>query len=346
MDGDQPQTVDIGHTNRFGEFGFGKRRLSAIALAKWPAVLYSLKRNTKERAPLSQSGLKPTRLTLGTAQLGLRYGIANRVGRPDDATATALLDRAWAAGIRSFDTARAYGDAEARLGEWLGADHLGAMVISKLPRLAGDAVHPVFDESETALGKNRLAAYLAHDVEDLATPAVAEALKTLQDDGRIAAFGASVYTPEQAWRALGVDGVGVIQLPLSLFNQRMAESGVIAACAEAAVTVFARSVFVQGLIFLDPETLPAHLAAARDVLRKFRALCAASEIAPLSLALAAVSARAGVASVVVGAETPRQIEEIAAAAAQTVDPRLIEQAVALADDVPADLFDPSTWPAS
>ena len=90
-----------------------------------------------------KSSLHPTRLTLGTAQLGLRYGIANRAGRPDDATAAALLDRAWDLGIRSFDTARAYGDAEARLGGWLGDGHHEPMVISKLPRLAGDAGVPL-----------------------------------------------------------------------------------------------------------------------------------------------------------------------------------------------------------
>ncbi|MDP7343297.1 MAG: aldo/keto reductase [Alphaproteobacteria bacterium] len=291
-----------------------------------------------------KSSLHPTRLTLGTAQLGLRYGIANRAGRPDDATAAALLDRAWDLGIRSFDTARAYGDAEARLGGWLGDGHHEAMVISKLPRLAGEAVVQIFEQSEAALGQNRLTAYLVHDVDDLADPAVADALRALVETGRIAAFGASVYTAEQAMRALDVEGLAAIQLPLSLFNLRMVISGVLGACAEAGVVVFARSVFVQGLIFLDPAALPGHLTAARGVLGEFHALCAAAGSDPLTLALATVLARAEVGSVVVGAETPGQIEEIAAAAARTVDPDLIERARDLAAGAPAELFDPSTWP--
>lgn len=260
-----------------------------------------------------------------------------------------MLDRAWDLGIRSFDTAPAYGNAEERLGRWLGADHQGAMVISKLPRLAGDAVRRadtvrrVFDESEAALGPNRLTAYLAHDVDDLADPAVVDTLRALEEEGRIAAFGASVYTPEQAMRALGVEGAGAIQLPLSLFNQRMVESGALAACAAAEVTVFARSVFVQGLIFLDPAALPEHLAAARGVLGEFRTLCAAAKTDPLSLALAVVVARSEIDSVVVGAEKPGQIEDIAAAAAKTADPDLISRALALTAEAPSDLFDPSTW---
>ena len=293
---------------------------------------------------MTQSTLHPTRITLGTAQLGLAYGIANRTGHPDHATATALLDRAWSLSIRSFDTAHAYGDAELRLGDWLGNDHHGAMVISKLPRLDGNAVGGVFADSEAALGKNRLTVYLAHDVDDLANSRVAEELRTLKDAGRIAAFGASVYTPEQAMRALGVAGVGAIQLPLSLFNRRMIESGALAACAEAGVTVFTRSVFVQSMIFLDPADLPEHLAPARGVLGDFQALCRAATTNPLALSLAAVLTRREIDSVVVGAETPGQIEDIAAAATTFVDPDLIDQAAALAANAPADVFDPSTWP--
>ncbi len=298
---------------------------------------------------MTHTSSHPTRITLGTAQLGLRYGIANRAGRPDDATAAALLDRAWDLGIRSFDTARAYGDAEERLGRWLGRDHEGAVVISKLPRLDGNRIGRAFEDSEAALGKNRLGVYLAHATDDLADPAVADALRALKESGRIGAFGASVYTPEQAMRALDVAGVGAIQLPFSLFNQRMAESGVLRACATAGVTVFARSIFVQGLIFLDPAAVPDHLAGARGVLENFHALCAETKNDPLDLALAVVLAQPEVDSVVVGAETPDQIEAIAKAAAKTVDRDqrdLIVRARALAADAPDDLFDPSTWPSS
>ena len=188
--------------------------------------------------------LHPTRITLGTAQLGLGYGIANRAGRPGDATATALLDRAWGLGIRSFDTARAYGDAEQRLGDWLGGSHHEAMVVSKLPKLAGKPVGGIFDESETSLGKNRLTIYMAHDVDDLVNPRVAEVMRALKEAGRIAA----------------------------------------------------------------------------------------------------VLSRREIDSVVVGAETPDQIEEIAASAAKIVEPDLIEQAFELGASAPAEVFDPSTWP--
>jgi aryl-alcohol dehydrogenase-like predicted oxidoreductase len=227
--------------------------------------------------------------------------------------------------------------------------HRDAMVISKLPRLdgadtAGDAVVRAFDDSAAALGHGQPVAYLAHHIGDFASPDVSDAFARLKETGRITAFGASVYTPEDVERALAVDGLGVIQLPVSLFNRRMIDSGALAACAKAGITVFARSVFVQGLIFLDPDALPDHLAPARATLRSFRALCADANIAPMVLALAAVLRQDGVHSVVVGADTPDQIGEICAAARATVDPDLIAQAATLSVDAPDTVFDPSQWP--
>ena len=81
------------------------------------------------------------RLVLGTAQLGMSYGIANSMGQPDQDVANAIVREAWDSGICKFDTAQAYGDSERVLGAALNV--LGvvsvAKVISKLdPRLDVD----------------------------------------------------------------------------------------------------------------------------------------------------------------------------------------------------------------
>src|SRR5690606_21493334 len=52
----------------------------------------------------------PRRLTLGSAQWGMPYGIANRTGPPSRDELAELLRVARDAGIRAIDTARAYGE--------------------------------------------------------------------------------------------------------------------------------------------------------------------------------------------------------------------------------------------
>ena len=56
--------------------------------------------------------------TLGTAQLGMEYGLTNKAGKPELKKAFEVLDEAIKQGIRSFDTASAYGDSEKILGEY------------------------------------------------------------------------------------------------------------------------------------------------------------------------------------------------------------------------------------
>jgi aryl-alcohol dehydrogenase-like predicted oxidoreductase len=79
---------------------------------------------------LGRTGIRATRIGLGLAALG-RPGYIN-VGHAEDlegayavgdmeARAHAVLDAAWAAGVRYFDAARSYGRAEDFLGGWLRA---------------------------------------------------------------------------------------------------------------------------------------------------------------------------------------------------------------------------------
>ena len=56
-------------------------------------------------------------LSLGTAQLGLKYGIANRVGMLSTRQAFEILDAAWRNDIHALDTAPSYGKSEERIGK-------------------------------------------------------------------------------------------------------------------------------------------------------------------------------------------------------------------------------------
>ena len=56
-------------------------------------------------------------LVLGTAQLGMSYGIGNRAGQPDPSRALEIVREARDHGISEFDTAQHYGTSEAVLGE-------------------------------------------------------------------------------------------------------------------------------------------------------------------------------------------------------------------------------------
>ncbi len=141
---------------------------------------------------LGSSDVKVTTIGLGTAQLGDLYGTL------DQGRSTALVDAAWRAGVRYFDTAPHYGVglAEQRLGAAL-ADRPRAeyVVSSKVGRLlvpdaqgsltrrwdfSGDGVRRSIDESLARLGLDRIDVALIHDPQDHLKEALDEAYPALE----------------------------------------------------------------------------------------------------------------------------------------------------------------------
>ncbi|MFA6292776.1 MAG: aldo/keto reductase, partial [Victivallales bacterium] len=177
---------------------------------------------------------KVSSLVLGTVQLGLDYGIANSGGKPSDKQALELIDATWTGGIDFFDTAQAYGDSEAVLGRALNTLKIAdsAKLISKIsPALSSrdyPAISASVEESLGKLGISQLWGLMLHRSEWLEEwdGGLGITLENLRKDGKVKHIGVSVYTPEEAKRALGTDGVDIIQVPCSAWDQRMINSGV------------------------------------------------------------------------------------------------------------------------
>ncbi|MDO9028146.1 MAG: aldo/keto reductase, partial [Candidatus Roizmanbacteria bacterium] len=181
-------------------------------------------------------------LVLGTAQLGFHYGIANKTGQPDQATATAIVQEAWKNGIREFDTAQVYGNSEVVLGKAL--SELGiareARVISKfnpaLDHLSAVAMSDALNESLRRLGVPYLFGMMLHKEEILSLwdKGLAEILHELVLSGRIKHIGVSVYSPDKAIQALNTDVVDMVQLPANILDRRFEKAGVLQLANEKA----------------------------------------------------------------------------------------------------------------
>lgn len=290
-------------------------------------------------------------MVLGTAQMGQRYGIANRTGQPDAATAHAIVATAWEHDIRVFDTAPDYGDAEARLGDAFAAIGIAqdARVVTKLASDADlddtdEAVRSV-ERSRTRLGVSRLDGLLVRRAALSRWSAVRRVLTSLRDQGIVERVGVSVYTPEEALQALALDGVTFIQVPTSILDRRFLVAGVFDRAQALGKRVVIRSVFLQGLLTIQPEEVPP-IPGAREALEGLRrAVGALGGMTPIALAIMYVRERCPHADVLIGAEEPLQVAEIAACWAGAVPAcaDIIERYVAAGT---SDLVDPTRWHAA
>lgn len=299
-------------------------------------------------------------LVLGTAQLGMDYGAANRSGKPGEAEAQAIIAAALEAGIRDFDTARSYGESEARLGALLAA-RKDVRIVTKLSPLDGlaesaardevtSAVRASVEASRKALLRPRIDTLLLHRARHLKAwdGAAWDALRALRDEGVVGALGVSVQSPDELLHALGQRDVTHIQMPFNLFDWRFRKPSLRARMAERSdVTVHVRSTLLQGLLAADDASLWPDMPGfdTPHVLRGLAALVEVLGRADLAdLCFAYVRAQSFVHGVVVGAETAAQVKQNAAHFKRpALKPDEVEFVERFLPTLPESLLDPARW---
>ena len=298
------------------------------------------------------------RLALGTAQLGMPYGIASRGGPPPRRAALAILAQAYEAGVEWLDTAPAYGEAEALVGRFLksGNGTAAIRVCTKLPGLRADLsaaqVRAVatrsLERSRRTLNRDTIDLYLLHQSADLRRhgAALADCLGEFSRRGWIKRVGASVYAPAEA-RAAVDGGLGQgIQYPFNLLDRRFVTSGCAAALRAAGSLSFARSPLLQGVLGLAPAQLPAPVSAAGRYLRDLSAVVAPYRVSPVTAAIAFAAQESGADWIVAGVEQPGQVAELADAIKRSLPAELVGAIKRRFARVPAGVRDPRRWGAA
>ena len=264
-------------------------------------------------------------LTLGTVQLGLTYGIANKTGMPSIEDFTKLIDHAIDHGVTWIDTARAYGSAETRIGSALfGGNRDRVRVITKLdpladlPEEASDghvsaAVDSSLLRSMRELRAVRLDTVLLHRWSHRQSHGerIWRHLLRRRSEGWVDQLGVSIYGLDEAMAALSDPNIVHVQLPLNILDHRWLADGFCARRGERAdVRIHARSVFLQGLLLGSCDIWPGWAEDAASIVERIdQCVVELGRKSRADLCLAFVAAQSWVNSIVVGAETLGQLQD-------------------------------------
>jgi aryl-alcohol dehydrogenase-like predicted oxidoreductase len=266
-----------------------------------------------------------SKITLGTAQLGLNYGISNINGKPDFKTSLKLLKFSYENGITSFDTAPAYGNSEKILGTFI-SSHIKKLnqepvIISKLPavnikdKITFDVVYEFIkrqiNHSLDNLKLESIPIYLLHHAPDifLKDGIVIECLDHIRNEGLIKHFGVSIYNLSEVKAVLNYKEIDSIQIPINLFDHRVIKANLLKELRKKKFIIFARSIFLQGLFFKNPNALHAKFELAKKPLTKLNEISNQYNISIAKLAFLFVRDLPEITSIVLGAEKIDQIKE-------------------------------------
>jgi len=283
------------------------------------------------------------RLAIGTAQFGLDYGISNAAGRIPADLAQLILRNASVAGVSMADTAAAYGDAElllAAMDRHLPRRHVTTKTIS-----ASHGTRGVLErarQSSDRFAEWESCSLLVHSAGDLGGregDALWRSLLQMREQGCFSKIGISAYGSDDPVGLARRFRPNILQLPVSILDQRPVRNGVLAALKSLDVEIHVRSVFLQGAIFLEPTRLPVALRHARQTLIEFHEKLGRYRLTPLQAAMVFPLSVPEIDRVVVGVTSPQELAEVLSVVNAPL-PQLPWREFATEDER---LLDPRVW---
>lgn len=294
------------------------------------------------------------KLCLGTVQFGMQYGIQGN-NRPNKQEVFEIMTYALTNGVYWFDTAAAYGTAEELLGTFIRyyPDLVGNMrIISKLDSDAlsnasaeekREIILIKIQESLKRLHRQQLDAYIFHNSTSIFDEEAVAALDFVQQKGLTRSIGVSVYTPQEAMKALTYPQINVIQIPYNVFDRRLDQCGFFAKAREKKLKIFARSSLLQGLAVMDTKYLPEHMRFASPYLITFQRICNSVGISPLHAAISFVANHPGIDYLLFGVNNQEQLSSYLSFVSKPLPQKIKDELEAAFDTVEEKLVNPSLW---
>ena len=258
-----------------------------------------------------------------------------------------MLQAAARAGLGFLDAGSAAPSSEQMLGAGLPRPiPMNLLVRSVRGDRGPDLVEQEVRASLARLGVERARAVVVQSASDLfapAGPALWDRLKKLRDeDGLFEQVGVCVYASDDPAGLARRYKPDLIQAPASLLDQRLLLDGSLMAVREMGVEVHLRSIFLNGLLFLPPDRVPAQLKGAAGRLSRARRMIAEGRSDPLQAALGFALSRPEADAVIVGASSAAELNAVIAAASSP-PPDLEWDEMAIDDPV---ALDPRRWAAA
>lgn len=255
-------------------------------------------------------------LAIGTAQFGLKYGIANKSGLISGAEQKKILNFSLKNNIDILDTAVLYGDSEQNLGN-IGVRRF--KVVTKIPKAPSKErdisnwVRTSVFSSMKKLKVDYLHAVLLHNPSDLLEKngnQIYESLIELKKSGVIKKIGISSYSCDEINPLIEDFSFDIIQMPLNIIDRSLVTSNLFDELKKRKIEIHVRSIFLQGILLLPKNKIPEKFKNWDHIWNRWHSWLNLNKLDPVHACLSFIKSIDGIDKVIVGVDSYNQIKKI------------------------------------
>ena len=286
-------------------------------------------------------------IILGTVQFGLNYGINNNKIKPDSKEIEKILNYSFDTGIEILDTAESYGSSQLEIGKYHKKSNNKFKVITKSNSNFIALDHNIEKRilnNIKELGVSNLYSYMFHSFNDFVNNYVKniDELMLCKEKGLFEKTGVSIYTNTEFETILDEYNVDLIQLPFNLLDNVNKRKKLIEKAKSRGIEIHTRSVFLQGLFFMQINRIPQKIYPLRNALIKLNQIAKSYNIDINQIALNYVMQQDGIDKVLIGVDNLNQLKTNL----NTIDYILNDEIIELVNNIDIEdenLLNPSNW---
>lgn len=289
------------------------------------------------------------KITIGSAQLGLKYGTYIKRKKISINDFKKILNLSKKKKIQYIDTAVSYGDSEKKIGRCLAKKKNKFKIITKLPSLKkikkNNLEKKIYDYVKLSQyrTKSNIHTLLIHSAEDLISKNKKEIfniINNLKKRGVIKYIGFSAYNKKDVILILKKFKFDVIQFPFNLFDQRLIEKEFFKFLKKKKIKIHIRSIFLQGLL-LNVNNNYKIISNNKKKFNQWDNFLKKNKLKPLEACFLFVSKYNFYSNIVIGFDSFKQFKELVFYAKSMSNKKKIN--FKLLESNNSNLINPSRW---
>ena len=285
--------------------------------------------------------LKNEKLIIGTAQFGMHYGIANQNGQVGENEIESILNFAFENDINTLDTAKAYGNSEKSIGNYLKLTEKTWHIVTKISDSDKNLIEQIQDSKEKLTVLPTI--ILAHSASLFIDPIFQSKLQETKDKKLVHSIGVSLYSEDEINQVLDSEiKPDVIQLPMNILDTRLYRCGVLSKLFDREIEIHVRSAFLQGLFYLSKAKLEDGFKDVIPSLEKLKTISADIGLTLSELSLLWLLSLKEVSKVIIGVDNVAQLKVHLDTLKKNIDSSVFEEALSIYYEN-ENILNPSLW---